>query len=221
MLGFENSIEIAEVAPRETPRKPFWRTEPSPDEMPIREATRAETRKLSAQPAPHDGERDAFATRHNLYTEDKRSTRVYYSDYQQKTEVMRANAKEITTKQDDRQTVAMMLDLAQSKGWQTIKLNGTDSFRREAFIEAYARGIGTEGYQPKPTDMQEVARRRAAVAPEAPGASAQAQAPAQKPATKPSPKAIENGSEIGFWETQLPAQKSDTVQASQSRGMRM
>jgi hypothetical protein len=47
-------------------------------------------RALRSRPAPHDIETDAIARRHNLYATERRSTRIYYTDYQQKSEVMRA-----------------------------------------------------------------------------------------------------------------------------------
>ena len=63
---------------------------------------------------------------------ERRSTRIYYTDYQQKSEVMRAAPQRITTRLDDRQTVSAVLDLAQARGWQTIRLRGSDSFKRAA-----------------------------------------------------------------------------------------
>src|SRR5271165_6891115 len=137
---FDNSIEP--VRTTDSARKP------QSEEVPIREATPAEERR-HRQAAP--AEPDDIATWHNLYTTDRRSTRIYYADYQQKSEVMRANPERITTKLDDRQTVSAMLDLAQSRGWQSIKLQGTDSFKREAWVQAEVRGIKTEGYRPKET----------------------------------------------------------------------
>ena len=110
-------------------------------------------------------EPDDVAKQHSFYTADKRSTRVYYSDYQQKSEVMRAGPGKITTKLDDRQTVGAMLDLAQTRGWDTVKLRGSEDFKREAWVQAQQRGIETEGYQPKATDRQEAERRKAAASP--------------------------------------------------------
>jgi hypothetical protein len=148
--------------------------------MPIREATRAEERRHTP-PVEHA---DAVAKQHNLYTADRQSTRIYYADYQQKSEVMRAKPQAITTKLDDRQTVSAMLDLAQSRGWQTVRLRGSDSFQREAWVQAHARGIRTEGYTPKNTDLQEAERRKVAAAPVAvPVGKETAQRAARKPKT--------------------------------------
>jgi len=107
---------------------------------------------------------DPVAQQHGLYTTEKRGTRRYYSDYQQKQEVMRADPKRISTKLDDKQTVSAMLDLAQSRGWDTVRLKGTKDFQREAWVQSQVRGIAAEGYKPSATDQQEAARRTAAVA---------------------------------------------------------
>ncbi len=108
---------------------------------------------------------DTVAQQHGLYTTEKRGTRRYYSDYQQKQEVMRADPKRISTKLDDKQTVSAMLDLAQSRGWDTVRLKGSKDFQREAWVQSQVRGMTAEGYKPSATDQQEAARRTAAVAP--------------------------------------------------------
>lgn len=132
------------------------------------------------RPTATDAHADAIAKQHNLYTIDNRTLRgkerVYYADYQQKSEVMRAQENRITTKLDDRQTVSAVLDLAQDRGWDRIRLRGSDSFRREAWVQAQVRGIEVSGYKPKDTDLQEAARRQSAAKPVA-TATEQAAAP--------------------------------------------
>lgn len=127
---------------------------------------------------------DAVARQHGLYMTEKRSTRRYYADYQQKREVMRAEPKRITTKLDDKQTVSAMLDLAQSRGWETVRLRGTPDFQREAWVQAQLRGMTAEGYKPTATDRQEAARRKVAAAP-AEAVPVQAAAPKPTAATAP------------------------------------
>jgi hypothetical protein len=150
------------------------------------------------RPVAKDAHADAVAKQHNLYTADNASlwgkTRVYYADYQQKSEVIRAQKNRITTKLGDRQTVSAVLDLAQSRGWDRIKLRGSESFRREAWVQAQVRGIETSGYRPRQTDMQEAARRQAAaqpVSPPAEKAKTAALAPAARQVKKTAAKAAE------------------------------
>ena len=185
MFGFDNGNSIEPAAPsrRVVARKP------DPAEIPIREATSTEMRALRSRPVPHDSETDAVARRHNLYMAERRSTRIYYTDYQQKSEVMRAAPARITTRLDDRQTVSAMLDLAQARGWQSVKLRGTDNFKREAWVQAQVRGMQTEGYQPKATDMQEAQRRTVAAMPVAQAATTPAEATAASTVRSPAAKA--------------------------------
>src|ERR1700761_6689117 len=181
MFGFDNGNSIEPAAP---PRLAAAR-KPDPADIPIGEATPTEMRTLRSRPAPQNIETDAVARRHNLYMAERRSTRIYYTDYQQKSEVMRAAAQRITTRLDDRQTVSAMLDLAQARGWQSVKLRGTDSFKREAWVQAQVRGMRTEGYQPKATDMQEARRRTVAATPVGRPATALAEATAASTARPP------------------------------------
>ena len=85
MFGFDNGNSIEPAAPA----RPAAARKPDPAEIPVREATPTEMRALRSRPAPHDSETDAVARRHNLYMAARRSTRIYYTDYQQKSEVMR------------------------------------------------------------------------------------------------------------------------------------
>jgi hypothetical protein len=186
MFGFDNGNSIEPAAPA----RPVVARKPDPAEIPIREATPIEMRALlRSRAAPHAAETDAVARRHNLYMGERRSTRIYYTDYQQKSEVMRAAPQRITTRLDDRQTVSAMLDLAQSRGWQSVKLRGTDNFKREAWVQAQVRGLQTEGYQPKATDMQEAQRRTVAATPVAQPAKAPAEAMAASTVGSPAAKA--------------------------------
>jgi hypothetical protein len=119
---------------------------------------------------------DEVAQRHGLYMTEARGTRSYFADHQQKQPVMQADAKRITTKAADAPTVTAMLDLAQSRGWDTVKLRGSPDFRREAWVQAQTRGLTAEGYKPTDTDKQEVQRRGVRVSASAqPVATASAQ----------------------------------------------
>jgi hypothetical protein len=190
MFGFDISNGIEPAAPA----RPVVARKLDPVESPIREATPTEMRALRSRPAPHDCETDAVARRHNLYMAERRSTRIYYTDYQQKSEVMRAAPARITTRLDDRQTVSAMLDLVQARGWQSVKLRGTDSFKREAWVQAQVRGMQTEGYQPKATDRHEAQRRTVATTPIAQPATAPAEATTASTVRPPAAKAAKRAS---------------------------
>ncbi len=136
----------------------------TPEPNPVQAVPEARGSFFRRRPAEPD-KPDAVAQQHGLYTAEKRGTRHYFADYQQKQEVMRADPKRITTKLDDKQTVSAMLDLAQSRGWDTVRLKGTPDFQREAWVQAQVRGMKAEGYKPTATDQQEAARRTAAAAP--------------------------------------------------------
>jgi hypothetical protein len=189
-----NSIEPGEI--RSSAARPRLSTSDGSD-MPIRAATRAEE-KQRRRVTPDTAQSDIVAARHNLYTADKKfpaAVRVYYSDYQQKSEVMRAKGDLITTKLDDRQTIGAMLDLAQSRGWQSVKLRGTDDFKREAWVQAGVRGMQTDGYKATNTDLQELERRKAAAAP-----VTTKEVPKEKPAPKASAKTADNDDAVSLQE---------------------
>ena len=53
-----------------------------------------------------------------------------------------------------------MLEIAEHRGWDRVRVSGTEEFRREAWREAALRGIEVDGYRPKPRELQDVARTR-------------------------------------------------------------
>ena len=55
-----------------------------------------------------------------------------------------------------------MVDVAQARNWQTLRVSGNDDFRRLVWLEASARGVKTLGYEPVPADLEVLARAREA-----------------------------------------------------------
>ncbi len=193
------------------------RANAAPEPAPVQAVREARGSLFRRRPAEPD-KPDAVAQQHGLYTAAKGSTRRYYADYQQKQEVMRADPKRISTKLDDKQTVSAMLDLAQSRGWDTVRLKGTVDFQREAWVQAQVRGMKAEGYRPTATDQQEATRRKAAVAPiqsppvQAPaGKAAESTAPAGAGASKDTARAVNTVT------ASTPADKAETAAAPQPR----
>ncbi len=96
----------------------------------------------------------------SYYVEEQRGERRYYEDYQRKTLAIRADTSAISTRREDLNTVRAMLTLAEARGWSELKVSGSAAFRREAWIEAEARGLAVVGYKPSDPDRQEAERRR-------------------------------------------------------------
>ena len=94
------------------------------------------------------------------YVEEKAGERSYYDDYKRSSVAMRATDTTISSKREDLNTVRAMVDIAAARGWQSIDVSGSKEFKREAWIEAAARGIEAKGYRPNDPDRQEADRRR-------------------------------------------------------------
>lgn len=96
----------------------------------------------------------------NYYVEERGSERRYYDDYQRKALAIRTSAGAISSGREDLNTVRAMLTLAEARGWSEMRVNGSATFRREAWIEAEARGLAVAGYRPTDPDRQETVRRK-------------------------------------------------------------
>ena len=53
-----------------------------------------------------------------------------------------------------------MLDVAKAKGWDSIKISGSQEFKQQMWLEAESRGIATKGYKPSPEDLAILESRR-------------------------------------------------------------
>lgn len=67
--------------------------------------------------------------------------------------VFQDKGEKLTTSTTDKTAVADMVDLAKAKQWSTLKLSGSQEFRREAWLQAESQGIKTKGYTPKESDL--------------------------------------------------------------------
>jgi len=47
-----------------------------------------------------------------------------------------------------------MVDVAEARNWQSLRVTGSEDFRRLVWLEAAARGVKTRGYEPNPTDLE-------------------------------------------------------------------
>lgn len=66
----------------------------------------------------------------------------------------------LTTDHDDPHVIHGMLLLAQAKGWTSLHVKGSDTFKAEAWIQATMVGIEVQGYQPREIDRVRLEERR-------------------------------------------------------------
>ncbi len=108
------------------------------------------------------GKADPAGIQAHYYIENVGKERRYFKDLEGKQLAFRADSKAVTTKQEDQATISHMLDVAQSRGWTSLHVRGTATFKQEAWIEAQARGLSLKGYEPTADDRRSLVARRAA-----------------------------------------------------------
>jgi len=55
-----------------------------------------------------------------------------------------------------------MVDVAEARNWQALRVSGHEDFKRMVWLEASIRGVRTLGYEPQPADIDLVRRQREA-----------------------------------------------------------
>ena len=56
-------------------------------------------------------------------------------------------------------TAEALVKIAEARGWEDLRVKGTEGFRREVWLEASVRGIHVDGYKPSELDKVELERR--------------------------------------------------------------
>ncbi|CAM2161324.1 Large polyvalent protein-associated domain-containing protein [Paraburkholderia sacchari] len=72
----------------------------------------------------------------------------------------------LNSRQNDRATIADMVAVAKAKNWDSIVVRGSETFRRNAWIEASLAGVDVKGFRPAESDealLEAAKRERAAL----------------------------------------------------------
>jgi hypothetical protein len=65
----------------------------------------------------------------------------------------------LETRSDSEQIAESMVRIAEARGWDEIKVSGSETFRREVWLEAASRGMQVKGYSPTEQDKAQLAKR--------------------------------------------------------------
>lgn len=76
-----------------------------------------------------------------------------------KVAVFSVSADTLKTRLNDPEVAKLLAATADERGWSRIQVKGTETFRREVWIEATARGVDTKGFQPSEVDFHEASLR--------------------------------------------------------------
>ena len=68
----------------------------------------------------------------------------------------------LSTDSNNPSVARSMVDVAEARGWQSLRVSGHDDFRRLVWLEASLRGVRTLGYEPVPGDQELLRKEREA-----------------------------------------------------------
>ncbi len=135
-------------------------------------ATTTPSRAESSSPLPEKPGEDPKAARARMLLEGldkqylKADDRYHFRD-KTRDVAFEARDKKLITQHDTPAVVGSMIDLAEAKGWSSLKLTGSKEFRQEAWLQASLRDLDVSGYQPTKLDrarLEEVRAERAVTA---------------------------------------------------------
>ena len=92
----------------------------------------------------------------------KQDAARFYADERGKYLAFKLAEDRLTTRLTAPEVIRDMIAVAEHRDWAMLHLRGSATFRREAWLEANARGITVKGYEPTPLDQDALASRHSA-----------------------------------------------------------
>ena len=181
---------------------------PPPPASPANSLADGRAPARGARPADA-GWRDPLA---GVFTvEESGGERRYYDDPGRRSLALIATDRTIRSEREDRTTVAAMVALAAARGWTEIEITGSAAFRREAWLEARARGLDARGHEPTRPDVREAERRRIGLGRRSPD-------PGAAPSSRESREALgQDGRELSADGRLVLAALSDAIERRMTR----
>ncbi|MGP5511892.1 LPD7 domain-containing protein [Pseudomonas helleri] len=81
--------------------------------------------------------------------------KFYFPD---KTHAFDDKGQKLSTKSENQQVIASLVDIAKARGWEKVTVRGTEDFRRAAWLEASMNGLEVSGYKPTAIEKAHLAK---------------------------------------------------------------
>lgn len=100
-----------------------------------------------------DNPHEALFNRYRV--QDTNKGAVFYWKETDK-EAFKDDGKRLSTTSENEAVAESIVEVADAKGWTSMKVKGTDKFKRQVWLQAQARGIDVKGYKPTKQDLSEL-----------------------------------------------------------------
>src|SRR3569833_3664779 len=124
-----NAIEGRSPRTQSTEARESEREGPQPQESRARRASEEQRRDLPPNPPKADA--DAWAVPASVKDRFAQEGRRYF--FSDGSPAFRDHGRRLTTPSENSQVIATLIDIAQARGWESIRVRGTERFRQEAW----------------------------------------------------------------------------------------
>ena len=116
-----------------------------------KEADQGKTEPKESEFLTPESIRKRFIQAENKYFYREEENRLAFED----------KGKRLTTAHNDPDVARSMVDLAEAKGWDAVKVKGSEEFKRVVWLQASLRGMEIDGFKPKAVDLAKLEELRA------------------------------------------------------------
>jgi hypothetical protein len=140
-------LRVAPKRPEESRTKPMAVRAPGDNQIVSDEVFTAS--KDDVKPIVPPVVEDRFLRVGNKFYHPRNTTVVAFED----------KGNKLQTQSNSEQIAEVMVTIARARGWDEIKVTGSETFCREVWLEAAAHGMHVKGYRPSAVDMAALAQR--------------------------------------------------------------
>ena len=116
-----------------------------------KEAERGQPEQKESEFLTPESIRKRFIQADNKYFYREDENRLAFED----------KGKRLATSHNDPEVARSMVELAEAKGWDAVKINGSEAFKRTVWLQASLRGMEVNGFQPKTVDLAKLEELKA------------------------------------------------------------
>ncbi len=91
---------------------------------------------------------------------DTRRGKEFYWKDSDKIAFKEKGDRKLITESNSKQVAESIVEVAESRGWESIKVSGNERFRQLVWMEANLKGMDVAGYKPSEQDLYELEQRR-------------------------------------------------------------
>ena len=128
---------------------------------PLKRANAVERDRKSAERDDVEAKDTEFLTPASIRKRFIQAENKFYFRDEENRLAFEDRGKRLVTEHNDPDVARSMVELAEARGWDAIRVRGSEEFKRTAWLQASVRGMQVEGFKPRAVDVAKLEELKA------------------------------------------------------------